>query len=104
LTGPDTWVFAAPLVFEPVGGFKLFAGPGLERRLVEGEAGPEEHEAVSAGTARENLFLARVGTSYGWEISRRYVLSPAVYMDFIRNSDGAWSRAFVFGITAGVAF
>jgi hypothetical protein len=50
------------------------------------------------------VFLWRVGTSYSWEFSRRYVLSPAIYMDFIRNGDGEWTRAFVFGITAGVAF
>ena len=104
VSGPDSWVFAAPLAFQPVGALKLFTGPGFERRPVENELESGEHDAVASATARETLFLWRVGTSYSWELSRRYVLGPFVCVDFIQAGHGEWERALVFGITAGVAF
>jgi hypothetical protein len=103
VSGPDSWVFAAPLVFQAVGGLKLFGGPGFERRLVESEHAEEEAEAPATDGARENLFLWRVGTSYAWEFARRYVVSPTVYVDFVK-AQSEWTRAFVLGATFGVAF
>lgn len=49
VSGPDSWVFAAPVVFQPVGGFKLFAGPGLERKPIEGELEEGASEPTSDG-------------------------------------------------------
>jgi hypothetical protein len=103
VSGPDSWVFAVPLVFRPAGGFKLFAGPGLERAPVHGESETHEPEA-STGKARDNLFLWRVGTGYSWEFAERYVVGPSVYLDFIREEESEWTQAFVFGISLGVAF
>lgn len=104
VSGPDSWVFAAPMAFRLVGGLRVFAGPGFERRPVEDEAETREPEPVAAAPTYENLFLWRVGTSYAWELSRRYVLGPSFYLDFVRQGDDEWTRAFVFGIAVGVAF
>lgn len=103
--GPGSWVFAMPVVFRPVGGgFKLFAGPGLERRTVH-EA-HEEHEGASQSgeTEHEALFLWRVGTGYTWEFDERYAVGPSFYLDFVREAPGEWGRAFVFGVSVGIAF
>jgi hypothetical protein len=104
VNGPDSVVFAAPFVFRPTGGFKLFVGPGLERRPVGGEGEPPGVEEGLEHTGHENLFLWRMGTGYAWEFSERYVLGPTVYLDFIREAAKEWKRAFVFGVSLGVAF
>jgi hypothetical protein len=103
--GPGTWVFAVPFVLRPVGGgFKLFGGPGVERRIVA-EA-PNEFERTSAASEAEpeTLFLWRVGTAYAWEFNERYVVGPSVYLDFVREAPGEWKRAFVFGVSLGISF
>jgi hypothetical protein len=107
VNGPDAWVFAAPFVFRPVAGWKLFAGPGLERRLRKdegAEGGDGEHEAAGPDSGREGLFLWRLGTGYAWEISNRYVVGPSFYLDAIRERPGDWTRAFVFAFSAGIVF
>jgi hypothetical protein len=101
VNGPDSVVFAAPFVFRPTGGLKLFAGPGLEHRPIREEEG--EPPAPVEGEEHDNLFLWRVGIGYGWEFSERYVLSPTAYLDFI-DEEEEWKRAFVFGVSFGIAF
>jgi hypothetical protein len=104
VNGPDSVVFAAPFAFRPTGSFKLFVGPGLERRPVGGEGEPTGGEEGLEHKGHENLFLWRMGTGYTWEFSERYVLGPTVYLDFIREAAEEWERAFVFGVSLGVAF
>jgi hypothetical protein len=64
--------------------------------------GDEHHESETDGTreSHHHLFLWRVGAGYTWELAERYVVGPFVNLDFIREE----ARAFVFGITMGVAF
>jgi hypothetical protein len=105
VSGPGSWVFAMPLVIRPVGGgFKVFAGPGLERRALH--EGHKEHEGArtSGETGHEGLFLWRVGTGYTWEFDERYAVGPSFYLDFVREAPGEWGRAFVFGVSVGLAF
>ena len=76
-----TWLFVVPLYFHPVGGFKVFTGPGVERK--DGE----------------NLFLWRVGVAYVFEFAERYFVSPGLEVDFVGREE-----ALVFGANFGISF
>ena len=76
-----TWLFVVPLYFHPVGGFKVFTGPGMERK--DGE----------------NLFLWRVGVAYVFEFAERYFVSPGLEVDFVGREE-----ALVFGANCGISF
>lgn len=103
--GPGSWVFAVPLVVRPVGGgFKLFGGPGVERRAVDEEHEEHEQTTTSSDSEHETLFLWRIGTGYTWEFDERYAVGPSFYLDFVREAPGTWGRAFVFGVSVGIAF
>jgi hypothetical protein len=101
VNGPDSWVFAMPLVFRPAGEFKLFTGPGFERGTPHEDEG---HEVPFAEREKENLLLWRAGAGYSWDVKERYVIGPSFYMDFVHEGDGEWRRAFVFAVAVGVAF
>jgi hypothetical protein len=103
VNGPDSWVFAMPVVFRPLSAFKLFTGPGFERKTVHGD---EDHESEDAPAEeqKENLFLWRVGTGYSWEFKERYVTDPSFCMDFVHEEDGEWAHALVLAFSFGMAF
>ncbi len=76
-----TWVLAFPVYFHPVGGFKVFTGPGVER------------------DDGENSFLWRVGAAYSFEFAERYSVTPGLQVDFVGREE-----VLVFGANFGVRF
>ena len=61
-------------------------------------------EEAEPGRGHEGLFLWRVGTGYTWEFDERYAVGPSFCLDFVREAPGEWGRAFVFGVSVGIAF
>lgn len=98
----DRRIIAAPVVFRPTPGWKVFAGPGLESAKEE-EEGDEEPGVERSDEGRDTRFLFRVGTGYVVELAERYSIGPTLSVDFVREG-GAWTQAVVFGVTIGVAF
>lgn len=76
-----SWVFVFPVYFHPVGGFKVFTGPGVEH------------------TTEENSFLWRLGAAYSFEFAERYSVTPGLEVDFIGREE-----ALVFGVNFGISF
>ncbi len=76
-----TWLFVFPVYFHPVGGFKVFTGPGVER------------------DDGENSFLWRLGAAYSFEFAERYSVTPALEVDFVGREE-----ALVFGVNFGISF
>jgi hypothetical protein len=96
----DRWIVAAPVVFRPARGVKLFAGPGFERAEAVAEEGEGEPLEESG---RETRFLLRFGAGYAVEFRERYSVTPMLSIDFVRERS-EWGRAVVFGATFGIAF
>ncbi len=76
-----SWVFVFPVYFHPVGGFKVFTGPGVEH------------------TTEENSFLWRLGAAYSFEFAERYSVTPGLEVDFIGREE-----VLVFGVNFGISF
>lgn len=70
----EAWVFAAPVAYHD-GPWKLYVGPGIERR--EGE----------------NEFLVRLGGEYGFHFGD-WEISPQLDIDFVDDES-----VFVIGLT-----
>jgi hypothetical protein len=102
LFAAERWIVAAPVVFRPARGLKLFAGPGFERADDEEDDEREggEHENGNGGATH---FLFRIGAGYGVEFAEHYSVGPTFSVDVIRER-GTWVHALVFGVTVGVGF
>jgi hypothetical protein len=110
LTGIDAYLWAFPVTFNPTGGLKIFAGPGLERKPrrrseENGEShnhGSETHNDDET-SGSENLFLFRVGAGYSFEFGGRYSITPGLELDFIKEEHEV-AKALVYGVSFGIAF
>jgi hypothetical protein len=105
LVNGHRWIVVTPVVFRPAAAWNVFAGPGFERADKEND---EEHGEVAtmaeaAEPDRETRFLFRVGTGYAVEFAGRYVMTPSLSFDVVREG-GGWSQALVFGVSFGVGF
>lgn len=102
----DAWVFAAPLLYRPVGELQLIAGPGLEtarRRPELGHGGEPPAEPEAVDEEREALFLMRFGVGYKLSLGKRLDVFPSVDLDLVREN-GEWVQAVVFGVSVGFEF
>jgi hypothetical protein len=99
----DAWVIVAPVAWKPMRGLSLMTGPGLEttpRRPSEGEAeGHTGSEAEKDGP----FFLWRFGIGYTLPIGEGFAVTPNLDLDLVRE-DGAWKKAWVFGVSLGIRF
>jgi hypothetical protein len=102
----DAWVFVAPINYRPgskhvhpKSHFLFSFGPGLEHkgRRVTTHAG---HTGVEQG---EDLFLLRAGVRYPVHFGSKYMIVPAIDVDFVREN-GEWVEAAVFDVTFAFAF
>jgi hypothetical protein len=96
------WIVAAPVVWHPTRGLKLFGGPGFENAVAE-EDDSDNGRTFEVHGERETRFLVRVGAGYSIEFSQRYSIVPMTSLDLVRES-GRWTRSTVFGATLGMGF
>jgi hypothetical protein len=111
LSDIDAWVFVAPFTFRP--GSKHFHpkshlllafGPGFEhksRRVRAIETG--EHAGELEVERAEDLFLFRAGIRYPIHVGDRYIIVPAIDVDFVREH-GEWVEAVVVDVSFGFTF
>jgi hypothetical protein len=102
VTDADAWLLVFPVTLHPAGGLKIFGGPGFERSVAEVEEHERSSEEHGEGP-RENHLLWRIGAGYAFEFAERYAVTPAVSVDFVRES-GSWARAVVYGMSFGIGF
>ncbi len=99
----DAWVFAAPLLYRPVGELHFIAGPGFETAPRRPESGHDSAEAEAPHDAREASFLLRFGVGYKLKLGKRLEVFPNVDLDLVREH-GEWVKAVVFGVSVGFGF
>ena len=110
LSDVDSWVFVAPFHIHPnrSSGFFVALGPGFEHKIrrEHGEGNGEEHgEGLQPVEPEEseNLFLWRTGVGYVFEVGKRWVVTPGLDLDVVRES-GEWVEAIVFDVAIGFGF
>jgi hypothetical protein len=85
LLGEDTLrdaIVAAPIVFHPGNGWRLFAGPGYEF------------------TEKKDKALLRVGAGYEFHVDDHWTLTPEIFADFIAGGATTW----IGGASIGYGF
>jgi len=70
---------AALLSFHPVGGLRLFGGPGIEF------------------TDTKDKAMLRVGAGYEFQVSEHWFIAPEVFGDFIESGDRIYSGCIAVG-------
>ncbi len=86
----DERAFGALLYLRPAGKWRIFTGPGGDKRF-----GEEQHSDPSAeGTEEGWKFLWRLGLIYAIPVGSRITISPNVMVDFLEDN-----QVFVYGVT-----
>ncbi len=108
VVGPDTGVFAFPVIFHVYRGLMVLAGPGVEhtprvRPEVPGELLDELGEAHVEPEEAGSRFLVRVGAQYAIHVGARVSIIPAVDFDFVNGHERV-EALFVYGVKIGFGF
>ena len=94
----DEVVFGLQFNLRPVEEWKIFTGPGWDRRFNRGEEGGSTQSSQSGSHSKEFSFLWRAWLMYEIPVSK-VTISPTFAVDFLEGH-----QVFVYGVALGMGF